>query len=250
MLLGASNLSLGFREVLAAASRQLGGGPFETHVAAGLGRSYGRWSMVLGRGLPGIVDCGLWRAVSRPAAGPTYLLLSDIGNDIAYGASPETISGWVATCLDRLAESEPRAALVLPPTASVAALRRWQFLAVRTLLFPGRRISLDAARAATEELADRLRRLAGERGVPVAEPRRRWYGFDAIHVRRRVRREVWREVLAGWGPPPVATSEPPRAPRLPARASSAAERRTLLGVELARAQPRRRLADGTTLAFY
>ncbi len=250
MLLGASNLSLGFREVLAAASRRLGGGPFEILAAAGLGRSYGQWSRVLGRGLPGIVDCGLWRAASRPATGPTYLLLSDIGNDIAYGATPEAISAWITTCLDRLAASAPRAVLVLPPVASIAALRPWQFLAVRTLLFPGRRISLAAARAATEELADRLERLAGERGIPAVTPGRGWYGFDGIHIRRRRRSEAWTGVLAGWQAPPGPDAGPRRPARLAARASTAAERRTLLGVELERPQPRRRLADGTTLAFY
>ncbi len=99
MLLGASNVQMGRGGLIAEALGAVGAGA-HVFVAAGHGRSYGEWSRVLLRGLPGIVSCGLWPALDeRRAPGPGFALLSDIGNDLAYGATPETLAARpVAMC--------------------------------------------------------------------------------------------------------------------------------------------------------
>jgi hypothetical protein len=103
VFLGASNLTVGLGTVLATARARLGPEPVEVFVAAGHGRAYGRWSRVAIRGLPAIVDCGLWRALDRGTAPATYALVTDIGNDLAYGATAAELAGWVGTCVERLA---------------------------------------------------------------------------------------------------------------------------------------------------
>ena len=65
VLLGASNVQMGRRGFIATALRAAGEGGADVLVAAGHGRSYGAWSHAGVRGLPGIVDSGLWPALER-----------------------------------------------------------------------------------------------------------------------------------------------------------------------------------------
>src|SRR5262245_22793414 len=66
--LGASNLTLGFQNVVATARTAWGPG-VEVVAALGHGRSYGANSTVVIRTLPGILQSGLWRKLeSLPAA--------------------------------------------------------------------------------------------------------------------------------------------------------------------------------------
>ena len=92
VLLGASNLTRGISTAVETTRRAVGG-PAEYFIAMGHGRSYGARSRVMGRGLPGITECGLWGALGDDHS-PTYALLTDVGNDVAYGASVDTITGF------------------------------------------------------------------------------------------------------------------------------------------------------------
>ena len=104
VLLGASNLTRSFPQVVATA-RALAGEPIEVVAALGHGRSFGLRSRVLARSLPGIVGCGLWAALDgAPARARTLALVTDVGNDIVYGVGVETIREWVETCVSRLEE--------------------------------------------------------------------------------------------------------------------------------------------------
>lgn len=267
VLLGASNLALDLPSwlALARADADDGGddgsddGPLEAFVACGLGRSYGTWSSVLGlRALPGIVDSGLWQALAAleplaPAVddgAPTLALIADIGNDIVYGAAPERIAGWVATCLERLAARGARMALVLPPVAVVAALPRWRFLLARTLLYPGRRTPLDAVRRRTEALAERLREVAARYGAVAIAPDPAWYGLDPVHPRAAGRRALRRAVLVAWGMPSTAADVAPGLLERLRLAVRPAHGSRLLGLRLTPAQPCLRDPDGSTVSLY
>ena len=135
----------------------------------GHGRSYGQRSRVLGRSLPGIVDCGLWDALPHGGGRPTYALLTDIGNDVMYGASVPSILGWIQTCMDRLLGAQARIAMTLLPMAGIKQLSRWRYEVARTLLFPGTRLSQTDAVSTATQLNDRLRELGHERGVDLVE---------------------------------------------------------------------------------
>ncbi len=245
VLLGASNLTLGLPTVLATARARLGPGPLEVLVAAGHGRSYGRWSRVFFRGLPAILGCGLWPAARRPASGRTYALVTDIGNDLAYGASPAELSGWVTACLDHLGELGAEIVVTLLPAQSLARLSRWQYHLVKSLLFPGRRLPFRTLHAHVAEVNARLAALAGERGLTLVAPQPHWYGRDTIHVRKSQRPTAWADILSQWSAP--------RARGPIGRVSSrglAPEWQTLFGVSRRRPQPSGRLDDGTTVSLF
>ena len=107
VLLGASNLSFGLHRVVARAAAAVAHGdgdvPLDVLVAGGFGRSFGRRSYFLWRGLPAIRSCGLWDALAEWEPGGRGLI-TDVGNDILYGEEPDTILEWVTDCLDRLQE--------------------------------------------------------------------------------------------------------------------------------------------------
>src|SRR5437016_5976799 len=99
VLLGASNLKMGLprvvRRLLAAA-----GGPVDVLAACGHGRSYIQWSRIFlgARGLPGIVECGLWKSLAGRPPLPTVALVMDVGNDLLYGLATAEIAAGFAAC--------------------------------------------------------------------------------------------------------------------------------------------------------
>lgn len=241
VLLGASNLRISLPLVLDRV-RGRAGGPIEALAACGHGRSYGTWSRFLFvRHLPGIARCGLWRELAERPPLPTLALLTDAGNDLLYGARVEEIAGWVEACLDRLgAQGQAEIVMTLLPLARLERLSGRQVRLAAALLFPGRPAPWPALLDRARELDERLRRLGRERGARLVEPAAGWYGLDPIHLRRRVRREAWAQILPG----PASGDGSGRLPLL-----GAAESR-LFGAPLRRPQPAVRFPDGSTVALY
>jgi hypothetical protein len=245
VLLGASNLKKGFPKVLARL-RGAAPGPVEVLAALGHGRSYGTWSRLAWvRLLPGIVHCGLWEELERRPRLPTVALVTDVGNDLLYGAPVPAIAGWVGTCLERLARQETEIILGLLPLASLEKVSPVRYHLVRQILFPGRRAApwsamLDSAR----ELNEWLRRLGLEHGARLVEPSPSWYGIDPIHVRRSMRSQAWNQILDH---PLLPGKGELAGGRLPL--FGAAELR-LFGVPLRNPQPVCRFKDGSTVALY
>lgn len=246
VLLGASNLKIGFAPLL---SRLRGAAPGSVEVLAALGhgRSYGMWSRLAWvRQLPGIVQCGLWEEMDRRPGLPTVALVTDVGNDLLYGAPVPAIAGWVETCLQRLSRQRAEIILALLPLPSLEKTSPFRYHLIRQILFPGRRAApWSAMLESARELNERLRRLGLEHGARLVEPSPSWYGIDPIHVRRSMRSQAWNQILHH----PLLPREGELAGggRLPAFGS--AELR-LFGVPLRNPQPVCRLKDGTTVALY
>jgi hypothetical protein len=201
ILLGASNLRISLPWIVDRVRRRAGGGPVEALAACGHGRSYGAWSRFLfARRLPGIAGCGLWRELGRRPPLPTFALVTDVGNDLAYGAGVAETAGWVEACLDRLAapkaEVDAEIVMTLLPLARLERLSGLQVRLAAALLFPGRELPWPALLDRARDLDERLRRLGRERGARLVEPAENWYGLDPIHLRRRRRREIWSQIVA------------------------------------------------------
>ena len=226
------------------------GAPCEFLIAMGHGRSYGKFSTVLGRSLPGITECGLWPALTM-GSGPVHALITDIGNDVIYGAAVETIVGWVSACIDRLCAADATIVVSLPPMASIEKLTPWRFHIARSLLFPGRRMSLPETVRRCRELAEGLTALAARDGVTLVEPEGRWYGLDPIHPKRRHMADAWRQGLGPWaGGHSGRLRVSPSAARWARLRTLTPQQWWLLGREMGRPQPSGRLADGSTLSLF
>jgi hypothetical protein len=250
VVLGASNLARGFPTVVETAQRAWGR-QLEMFVALGRGRSYGRATRMLGRQLPGILECGLWRELAARSALPTTAVVTDIGNDLLYHEPVERIVGWVEACLDRLVALEARTVVTLLPIENLERLSQVRFQILRRIFFPNSRIGLAEVGRRARALNEGVRRLAEARGFGIVGPRAAWYGIDPIHIRSRHMTSAWREILTAEQHSP-GTNERPRTSL--ARAVYLHSRtpfyRYFLGFEQRRAQPSARLPGGTTISIY
>jgi hypothetical protein len=225
--------------------------PPDVLAAIGHGRSYGRASRVLFRELPGIVECGLWRALETTPERETRAFLTDFGNDLVYGAEVDEIADWIALILRRLAAHGARTTLVRLPLESLERLGPMRFSIARGIFYPRHKIDLATIRARASALDARIGTLAVEHGATLVEPRADWYGLDPIHILRAKRDEAWSALLA-----PLAEREAPagstslRAAERREIARMRPERRRWMGREEARAQPCATLLDGTVLSLY
>jgi len=197
VLLGASNVTLGFG-VISRLLRSGFAGPLEILGALGHGRSYGAWSTMAVRSLPSIVECGLWRSLAARDA-PTFALLTDVGNDLMYGHRPETIAGWVTTCLDRLTAADAKIVVTRLPIARIERLSAVRYHAVRASFFPFHRpITWRDMLGRARELDVRVEEAAQRAGAAIRTPPLEWYGFDPIHIRWTQRTRAWTDILSPW----------------------------------------------------
>ncbi|MBI1313333.1 hypothetical protein GC176_18735 [bacterium] len=222
VILGASNVTLSL-PVIWAGLQASESSPRRLLVAAGHGRSFALPNTVLGRTLPSILECELWEtlavrtesdaavptistsgSVSTEAARP-QALITDVGNDILYGASVTQIEHWLRECVVRLLNLGIRPRLTGLPLDSLRTLSRRRFLFFRSLLFPSSTLTFESAIEQAGQLDAALNELAAEFDLDVAAPRPHWYGLDPIHIRRRARPEAWRQYLA-----PLLTDFVPR----------------------------------------
>jgi hypothetical protein len=249
VLLGASNLTRGISTAIETAWLSWGQ-PLEILVAAGLGRSYGMTSSVLGRELPGIVQCGLWSALRSSPRALTTALVTDIGNDVVYGVSVDQIVAWINTCLDRLERVGTDVVLTGLPIGSLAALTGPRYLVLRSIFFPFSRLPLDRAIDLARELDGRVRRVAEERKMPMVRPLATWYGVDPIHIKMRHWASAWSTMLCPQHDPAPHDMAHGSLMRWMYLMSLRPERRRFLCFERTRRQPAGRMRDGTTVAFY
>ena len=194
VLIGASNVTFNLPDIWRGLSSDQ---PTQLLVAAGHGRSYGMPSTVMGRTLPGVLECGLWQTLSEIQPEHTVsALITDIGNDLLYGAEPSTIAAWVAEVADRLIELGSRPALTLLPRDSLQSLSRMRFQFFRRIMFPAARLTFEDAMSYSSDLNQHLVELAAARELTVLKPSADWYGLDPIHFRRRIRAAAWTTYLS------------------------------------------------------
>lgn len=243
--LGASNLTRGFGTVVSTA-RTAWGPDVQVVAALGHGRSYGVNSSFLARRLPGVLHSGLWQHIEIAPPLRTRALITDVGNDIAYGFSADQVLAWVDEVIDRLARVTRDITLTNLPLASMRRLSRAKFLAFRSILAPSCRLSLAQLIDTAERVDSGLAALACSRGVRLFHLDPAWYGFDPIHIRPSLWQSAWREILAGAG----ATSNGRSALEQCRLYLMAPERQWMFGVERVTPQSGVRLPSGARVWLY
>jgi hypothetical protein len=250
VLLGASNLTRGISTIVRLAQMAFGG-PLDLLAALGHGRSYGLASRVLFRELPGIESCGLWQALAERRPLPTAALLTDVGNDIFYGASLDEIEGWVESALDRLAKHRARIVMTLLPADNAATISEWRFELMRRLMFHRCRLSLGEVRELICALNERLQSTAERRSIQVVAQRASWYGIDPLHIRMRHWPCAWSEILDTWKSDSQKNFFPDASlSRWLYLRSLAPLERTVFGRVHRAPQPRGYLSDGSAVSFF
>jgi hypothetical protein len=249
VLLGASNIARSISIVFDSA-RHAWGSPLDIVAATGHGRSYGMSSRVLGRTLPGILQSGLWDALATRPPAPTAALLTDIGNDILYGASAEQITHWVERCLKQLTPVAQQVTVTQLPLASLEELGAIRFLAMRTILFPKSRLTLGDALTAARELNANVTTLAEQHKAMIIKPARDWYGVDPIHIKRGHQPHAWQQILRSWNPDEDIAPARHSLLRWASLRRIRPQTRHIFGFQQQQVQPARRLPDGSFVSLY
>jgi hypothetical protein len=196
VLLGASNLALSLPWILTILERGFSD-PLDILMSCGHGRSYGNRSRVLVRSLTGIRDCGLWEHLSSQP-GQRQVLVTDIGNDIMYGVTPQSIADWVSDCIDRCQPADGQLLITQLPLDSLERLSSWKFRLIKAVLFPRHQVSWPTVQTRIQQLAQHLKEIATAAGGQLITPKLEWYGIDPIHIRRSQRTEAWDHIFSHW----------------------------------------------------
>jgi hypothetical protein len=151
---------------------------------------------VLGRTLPSILDCGLWESLRKLESSVTHALVTDVGNDLMYGADSAQTMAWVGETIDRLKECSSNVLVTGLPIDVVQglSLRRFEFF--RRLMFPRSTLTFETALAESENLHRQMLAAGDQRAVSSTTPQGKWYGLDPIHIRRRCCRAAWEKYLS------------------------------------------------------
>ena len=246
VLLGASNLSLGFPLVV----QQLCSGlprPLEIFGAFGHGRSFCTWSRVLFRGLPGIDRCGLWSDLDRAADASesrTLALVTDVGNDLIYGSSPDVIARRIEGCLAALRNHRAEIAVTRMPLASVERLSAVRYHATKAVFFPRSGGRWSEMQRKSRELDQALVEMGIRSSARMVEQPLDWYGFDPIHIRRSRRSHAWQTIFSAWPSfRPAAKHERLALSDIARIRLAAPAERSLFGQPQRRAQPALKLSE-------
>jgi hypothetical protein len=191
---GASNLTRGLPTVVANA-RAAWGPDVQVLAALGIGRSYGAASRILARGIPSILDAGLWRALDERPETPTRALVTDVGNDIIYGFPVEQTLAWVAEVVARLQRHTRDIVLTDLPLHALRRLSPVKYRLLRQLLAPSSRLSLAETLTRAAQVTEGLEQLARNAELTWVNLKPDWYGFDPIHIRPSYWRTAWEEIM-------------------------------------------------------
>ncbi len=194
VMLGASNLAMGSSTILSQA-HQVFPGPIDVLIACGHGRSYLGSSRIPFRELPGIVECKLWDDLAQRDALPTKVIVTDIGNDILYGAKVDEVLRAIEVCVTRLTDAGAEIAMTGLPVSGLPSLGPRRFEIFRQLFFPRCKYTLDEVKRLACELDQRLEELACDYTCHWLAMNREWYGFDPIHLRNAHAAYVWQLVV-------------------------------------------------------
>lgn len=182
VLLGASNLSLGWFALARHMQACLHPRPMEFMVAAGPGRAYRASGGLLNIVYPPVQSSEIFEAARRKSESGyrVIALVTDIGNDIMYGVSAEQLIGTIQQVFDQLRSVHADIFFTTLPAAFERGIHPIRFYILRTLLLPASRVSYDEAMAAIIQVNQYLREAASQEGhlIPDVD---RFLGFDEIH---------------------------------------------------------------------
>ena len=157
------------------------------------------------RTLPGIIECGLWKKLdeleaSRTENSPTKprAIITDVGNDLIYGVSPEQLVTWVEECVRRLQKYESEIVLTGIPLPSLLRLSPLRYTLTQKFFFLDKKSTRDGMMQKAEELNLRLAEMVERYSVTIQPQPIEWFGFDPIHFRHRERASVWRTLCSHW----------------------------------------------------
>jgi len=195
ILLGASNLARGVYALAEHIKAGLHPRPVEVMIAVGPGRAYQASGGLFNVVYPPIQSSPLFKA-AREKSETGYRLLAlvtDLGNDIMYGVPVEELIETVQQMFVRLQAMNAEIFVTTLPVAFERRAGAIRFKILRTLLFPGSRVSYEEATAAVIEV-NRFLRESAHGSVHRIPGMDSYLGLDGIHYSLFSAHRAWTHV--------------------------------------------------------
>ncbi|MDJ0835609.1 MAG: hypothetical protein QNK37_03780 [Acidobacteriota bacterium] len=177
--------------------------PMEVYIASGPGRSYlTRGGNVLVQ-YEGHVRGSLLRKLERNKPEQLTVVLTDIGNDLIYGASSETLLAQLERILVRLKALNARVVVTQIPLESLLKLSKGLYYMIRSIYYFRCRIPYDPMMAMAGELHRGLTTLCREHRAALVDSQASWYSFDRFHLRPGAWKQAWSAWLKPFGVEPA-----------------------------------------------
>lgn len=195
-LFGASNLWFSRHAALTEVRRRFPG-RLEIGLACGPGRAYG-----LAAGNPVARYHALKDVVFQESSEvPTLAILSDVGNDIAYGQPPERVVNWVAELAQRLEDQGVEVVVTGVPVETLKTLHPVLFALMLRMYFVGAGdVTQSHINGRLEALEDGLREMCQDKGYIFLDTQPDWYGPDRFHLRPSAFQGCWQHWLGRLSP--------------------------------------------------
>jgi len=197
IVVGASNVALGI-DALIPCCHDYWGSPLDFFLVGGHGRALRHGSHVLGRVLPPVLQCQIWEELPRQPAKPTAVLVTDIGNDLLYGASSEEVLEASKQLVARLTPLADRLVVTGLPLESVSRISPTWYYRFRRWAFPSSSLEYKQAIEGAQSIHRGLARFPAQFNCYLMMPMPSWYGLDPVHVKRRYYLDAWSRFLAPW----------------------------------------------------
>jgi hypothetical protein len=180
----------------------------------------------------------------------TASLVTDVGNDLVYGAHPEQLLEWIEATLSRLTGLSTQVTISYIPRQSLERIGPWRYNIARTLIFPTSNLTFDQALERVRIVNAELTKLAESHGANMVVPEDDWYGLDPIHIRRSARHVAWHRMFSLWN----RTGQTDTTHRITDSSLSLHRLRPLqrvwFGMKQVQSQPAGLLRDGSTVSLY
>lgn len=249
VILGASNAAIGLYDVISTAHAAWKT-PLEIMIAAGVGRAYSVRSRAGFRSLSSIEQSTLWRALADCDSAPTFALLTDIGNDLVYGVAVDQVVDSLDKCLSRLVPCCQHIAISALPVSSLQNIRRWQFFALKTFLFPLCRLDLRTLLGRAMLLNQQVARLAARYSAHIEKPCSTWYGWDPIHYKKTNRPTAWKKFFSPLVNQTLESTDNESLKTQLRRHRFRIEQKKMFAFPVHHRQPTAQLDDGTTISLF
>ncbi len=182
ILLGASNLARGCFALGRHIQACLHPRPVEVMIATGPGRGYCVPGGLLTVVYPPIQSSRIFEAAREKFASGyrVIALVTDIGNDIMYGVSPEALTETLHQIFTRLQSMRAEVFYTPIPQIFETGIHPALFHVLRTVLFPGSRVSYDQTQRAVGRV-NRFLQDAATNHLRLVPDMDRFTGMDEIH---------------------------------------------------------------------
>jgi hypothetical protein len=195
ILLGASNLSRGYYSLTRCIKKNLYPHPVNFINAIGPGRAYYACGGVLSASYPPIGSLPIFSIQDKFALkdGRNIVLLSDIGNDIAYGTPTENIIVELEKIVTKFEEMQADILICPIPSSLIDKLTPQIFNTLKTVLFPRSKVTMREALEAIHKVNNFVNNdLRGR--VRVIEGLELYMGWDLIHYGFLDFGKVWSKI--------------------------------------------------------